>query len=91
LISKLLGSASYAFKDIYQKFHKIVAIEPATPMRKLGKFLTQDIENIVWFDSLARIVNMHDMDGLFDIVYIGHVLEEVNGAEGIIFSQNITF
>jgi hypothetical protein len=58
-----LGSGCWAFKDIFQNYEKIVAVEPSAAMRKLGKFLTEDIQNIVWFDTLARIVNSHDLDG----------------------------
>ncbi len=58
-----------------------MAVEPSPAMRKLGKYLTEDVEKIVWFDTLARIVNVHDLDGLFDIVYCGYVLEEISDAE----------
>jgi len=78
----LKGSGSYAYFDVYKKIDKIIAIEPSTAMRKLGKYLTQDIEKITWFDSLARLVNAHDTDGLFDIVFCGYVLEEVKTPEG---------
>jgi len=77
-----LGSGSWAFYDVYREFDKIVAVEPAVPMRKLGKFLTEDLQKIMWFDSLARLVNVHDMDGLFDIVYCGYVIEEAKSPEG---------
>jgi len=76
-----LGSGSWAFYDVYREFDKIVAVEPAVPMRKLGKFLTEDLEKIAWFDSLARLINMHDMDGLFDVVYCGYVIEEAKNPE----------
>ncbi len=59
-----------------------MAIEPSTPMRKLGKYLTQDIKKISWYDSLARLINAHDCDGQFDVVYVGYVLEEVKTPEG---------
>ena len=72
----LLGSGSWAFNDIFPNSKKIVGVEPAAGMRKLGKHLTQDIDNMIWLESLARIVNVPDIDGGFDFVYCGYVLEE---------------
>jgi ribosomal protein RSM22 (predicted rRNA methylase) len=76
-----LGSGVCAFHDIYPDAKRIVAVEPATGMRKLGKHLTQDINHLVWMETLARLINISDVDGGFDLVHCAYVLEEVQTAE----------
>jgi hypothetical protein len=46
-------------------------------MRKLGKFLTEDInvdQKILWTDSLAMIPGTGGERGKFDIIILGYVL-----------------
>jgi len=46
-------------------------------MRKLGKFMTKDLNennNILWVDSLAMIPGAGGERGKFDIVILGYVL-----------------
>ena len=48
-------------------------------MRKLGKFLTEDLNekfgnNILWVDSLSMIPGIGGDRGKFDIVILGFVL-----------------
>lgn len=74
------GSGSWGFKDIFQEYDKIIAVEPSTAMRKLGKHMTQDVEKILWLESLAQTINISSVD-LVDFVYCGYVLEEASNAE----------
>ena len=41
-----LGAGSQAFADTFLDYQTIVACEPATPMRKLGKHLSKDLKNV---------------------------------------------
>ena len=54
-------------------------------MRKLGKFLTKELDeqgNILWVDSLAMIPGSGGERGKFDIIILGYVLQEVTSAKG---------
>jgi ribosomal protein RSM22 (predicted rRNA methylase) len=54
-------------------------------MRKLGKFLTKDLNedgNVLWVDSLAMIPGSGGERGKFDIIILGYVLQEVSSAKG---------
>ena len=56
---------------------RIAAVEPNTSMRKLGKFLTEEINthnNILWVDSLAMIPGSGGEKGKFDLIILGFVL-----------------
>ena len=46
--------------------------------------MTQDVENMIWLESLAQVINISSVD-LFDFVYCGYVLEEANNAESKCF------
>mmetsp|Transcript_17926 Transcript_17926/g.30491 ORF Transcript_17926/g.30491 Transcript_17926/m.30491 type:complete len:150 (+) Transcript_17926:991-1440(+) len=59
---------------------RAAAVEPNVNMRKLGKYLTEDLNkdnNILWTDSLAMIPGHGGERGKFDIVILGYVLQEV--------------
>lgn len=54
-------------------------------MRKLGKYLTEDLNengNILWTDSLAMIPGQGGSRGKFDIVILGYVLMEISNSKG---------
>ena len=58
---------------------RIAAVEPSTAMRKIGKYLTEELNektgnNILWVDSLSMIPGIGGEKGKFDIVIIGFVL-----------------
>ena len=60
-------------------------MEPNVNMRKLGKFMTKDLNeknNILWVDSLAMIPGSGGEKGKFDIVILGYVLQEVANSKG---------
>ena len=64
---------------------RTAAIEPNVNMRKLGKFMTNDLNeksNILWLDSLSMIPGSGGEKGKFDIVNIGYVLQEVSSSRG---------
>jgi hypothetical protein len=59
---------------------RVAAVEPNLNMRKLGKYLTEDLNkdnNILWVDSLAMIPGQGGERGKFDIVILGYVLQEI--------------
>mmetsp|Transcript_32134 Transcript_32134/g.49141 ORF Transcript_32134/g.49141 Transcript_32134/m.49141 type:complete len:149 (+) Transcript_32134:942-1388(+) len=59
---------------------RVAAVEPNPNMRKLGKYLTEDLNsesNILWTDSLAMIPGHGGQRGKFDMVILGYVLQEI--------------
>ena len=77
-----LGSGLWAAIHCYgqDNVFRVAAVEPNTNMRKLGKYLTEDLNekgNILWVDSLAMIPGQGGERGKFDIVILGYVLQEV--------------
>lgn len=59
---------------------RVAAVEPNLNMRKLGKYLTENLNkdnNILWVDSLAMIPGQGGERGKFDIVILGYVLQEI--------------
>lgn len=76
----ILGSGSWAYFDVFPSGKNIVACEPSKVMRKIGKYLTQDIDKITWIDILAK-TTVFDFAKGFDIVYCGYVLEEAKNSE----------
>lgn len=81
------GSGSWAFFDLFPEGQNIVACEPSRIMRRLGKHLTQDIDKIIWIDSLSKTVN-YTYAYSFDIVYCAFVLEEIRNPESKLFKEN---
>jgi ribosomal protein RSM22 (predicted rRNA methylase) len=75
-----LGSGLWAGNTIYSDHLKrIAAVEPSTNMRKLGKYLTEELNekcsnSILWVDSLSMIPGIGGEKGKFDIVIVGFVL-----------------
>ena len=49
-------------------------------MRKIGKHLTSDLNQITWIDMLAKTA-IYEFGKSFDVVYCGYVLEEAKSAE----------
>lgn len=78
-----LGSGLWASIGVYEdSLKKIAAVEPNTAMRKLGKYLTEDLNqkmgnSILWVDSLSMIPGIGGERGKFDIIILGYVLQEV--------------
>ncbi len=64
-----------------------MASEPSRIMRRLGKHLTQDIDKIIWIDSLSKTVN-YTFAYSFDIVYCAFVLEEIRNPESKFIKTN---
>ena len=59
---------------------RAAAVEPNVNMRKLGKFLSEDLNkqnNILWVDSLAMVPGHGGERGKFDLILVGYVLMEV--------------
>ena len=59
---------------------RVAAVEPNVNMRKMGKFLTDELNqqnNILWVDSLAMIPGHGGERGKFDLIILGYVLQEV--------------
>jgi hypothetical protein len=65
---------------LFPEGQNIIASEPSRVMRRLGKHLTQDINKILWIDSLSKTVN-YTFAYSFDIVYCAFVLEEIRSPE----------
>jgi len=64
---------------------RAAAVEPNTAMRKLGKFLTEELNeksenSLLWVDSLSMIPGIGGERGKFDLVVLGYVLQEVPSA-----------
>lgn len=74
-----LGSGFWAAIHCFgqENILRTAAVEPNVNMRKLGKFLTKELDennNILWVDSLAMIPGTGGERGKFDIVILGYVL-----------------
>ena len=73
-----LGSGLWGGLNIYSDTVKrVAAVEPNTAMRKLGKFMTEELNkdnSILWVDSLAMIPGSGGERGKFDIIILGFVL-----------------
>lgn len=82
-----LGSGLWAAKHVFgEEVARIAAVEPNTSMRKLGKYITEELNeksgnNILWVDSLSMIPGIGGAKGKFDIVLLGFVLQEVPTAK----------
>jgi ribosomal protein RSM22 (predicted rRNA methylase) len=82
-----LGSGLWAASKLWgDKVQRIAAVEPNTNMRKLGKYLTEELNektgnNILWVDSLSMIPGIGGEKGKFDLVILGYVLQEVATAK----------
>ena len=77
-----LGSGLWAAMHCYgDQILRAAAVEPNINMRKLGKFVSEDLaaknNNILWADSLAMIPGQGGERGKFDIVILGYVLQEI--------------
>ena len=65
---------------------RTAAVEPNTAMRKLGKYLTEEINenadnSILWVDSLSMIPGSGGERGKFDLIILGFVMQEVPNAK----------
>ena len=75
-----LGSGMWAALNIYgDTVKRVAAVEPNVAMRKLGKFISEDLNekngnSILWIDSLSMIPGIGGEKGKFDLVIIGYVL-----------------
>jgi ribosomal protein RSM22 (predicted rRNA methylase) len=78
-----LGSGLWSTIHMYENdktIKRVAAVEPNQAMRKLGKFMTEDLLNkedapsILWADSLAMIPGYGAERGKFDIIILGYVL-----------------
>ena len=75
-----LGSGLWAAINIFPtSLKRVAAVEPNVSMRKLGKFLTEDLNekynnSILWVDSLSMIPGSGGEKGRFDLIVIGFVL-----------------
>mmetsp|Transcript_19688 Transcript_19688/g.14136 ORF Transcript_19688/g.14136 Transcript_19688/m.14136 type:complete len:110 (-) Transcript_19688:632-961(-) len=76
-----LGSGVFAGDTVYDKsLKRIAAVEPNVSMRKLGKFMTQELADdldkasLLWVDSLAMIPGSGGDKGRFDLIILGYVL-----------------
>ncbi|KRX06714.1 hypothetical protein PPERSA_09116 [Pseudocohnilembus persalinus] len=74
-----LGQSSHIINEYYPDLKKQILLEPSTVMRKLGKHITQDIENNLWVDNLARMATIPNTQS-FDLILCSFVLEEVPSA-----------
>lgn len=73
-----LGSSIWAAHDTYGSLTKLAAVEPNTIMRKLGKFLTNQLKTeIIWVESLTMIPGTGIDRGKFDLIYLSYVLQEL--------------
>jgi ribosomal protein RSM22 (predicted rRNA methylase) len=73
-----LGSFSWAATDVFKSIKQTAAVEPNSMMRKLGKFMTKDVEpEILWVDALSMIPGLGGTRGQFDLVMMGNVLTEI--------------
>lgn len=64
----------------------MAAVEPNTSMRKLGKYLSEELNeraenSILWVDSLSMIPGSGGERGKFDLIILGYVLQEVPTAK----------
>lgn len=83
-----LGSGLWAAQHMYGAQNALdkngtlmrsAAVEPNVNMRKLGKYLTEEINekaenSILWVDSLSMIPGSGGERGKFDIIIVGFVL-----------------
>lgn len=72
-----------AFSDTYPDAQFIVNVEPASAMRRLGKYISQEFDNMAWVASLADTLKF-DHHKTFDVVSISNVLEEIPTPESIV-------
>jgi ribosomal protein RSM22 (predicted rRNA methylase) len=78
-----LGSGLWAAIHCYgnENVARVAAVEPNLNMRKLGKYLTEELNennNILWTDSLAMVPGQGGERGKFDLILLGYVLQEVS-------------
>ena len=71
------GSLGAAFVDVFPDHDFVVNVEKSDPMRKLGRYMTQDIkENMVWVPDLSSTLQF-DHHPHYDLVSVSNVLEEI--------------
>ena len=80
-----LGSGLWAGVNVWSNdLKRVAAVEPNTAMRKLGKFLTEELadkHSILWVDSLSMVPGVGGDRGKFDVVIVGYVLQEIPNAK----------
>lgn len=75
-----LGSCLWAAVNTYPStLKRVAAVEPNVAMRKLGKFVTEELNekynnSVLWVDSLAMIPGSGGEKGRFDLIILGFVL-----------------
>lgn len=72
-----------AFSDIFPSTEFIVNVEPAAPMRRLGKYISQEFDNTTWVSSLSDTLRF-DHHKTYDVVTISNVLEEMPTPERMV-------
>jgi hypothetical protein len=65
-----------AFSDVFPSAEFIVNVEPADPMRRLGKYISQEFNNMVWISALSDSLRF-EQHKTYDVVSISNVLEEM--------------
>lgn len=65
-----------AFSDLFPSTEFIVNVEPADPMRRLGKYVSQEFDNMVWVSALSDTLRF-EHHKFYDVVSISNVLEEM--------------
>lgn len=68
-----LASGAIAFTDIFEDTGEVYCVEPASKMRKLGKYLTENMR-IKYYESLGEMST--DIRQV-DIAYAGYVINEL--------------
>ena len=76
MTSLIIGSMGMAFSDLFTNAEFIVNVEPATSMKRLGKYISQEFNNMVWVSSLSDTLRF-DQHKTYDVVSISNVLEEM--------------
>lgn len=76
IILNHLGSFGMAFSDTFPKAQFIVNVEPAVSMKRLGKYISQEFDNMTWVSSLSDTLRF-DHHKVYDVVSISNVLEEI--------------
>jgi ribosomal protein RSM22 (predicted rRNA methylase) len=75
-----LSPTGHAVFENFQSIEMLFAIEPNMYMRKLGKYMSKDIEQFSWGESIHE-TNFLGKNKKFDFINCSFVLEEVSSPE----------
>lgn len=75
------GSATIAIEEIFGTEVEIFSLEQSKIMKKIGKHITQDIDNSVWISSLVQTIN-YPSTFKFDAIFCSYYLTELQSEEG---------